>query len=150
MKASFHTDESMIVDYLDNNLSQEERAVFEEHLEQCSRCRANVGQQRAWLAKLEAAQMTDDPQAIADPSTLNRIRESLLSDMTAVNQNPISKVQFSRRLSWARVSGIAAAVVVLAVLVFRFWRHTGTKVIEQLSRKSMFWIINKMANRPIT
>lgn len=117
MKASFHTDESMIVDYLDNNLSQEERAGFEEHLEQCTRCRANVGQQRAWLAKLEAAQMTDDPQAIADPSTLNRIRESLLTDMTAVNQNPISKVQFSRRLSWTRVSGIAAAVVVLAVLV---------------------------------
>ncbi len=49
----------LVTDYLDDALSPEERARFEEHLDMCEGCREHLDQVRTTLAVLDVMPETD-------------------------------------------------------------------------------------------
>jgi anti-sigma-K factor RskA len=116
--------------YAVDALDDLERAQFEDHLAQCSECRAEVASLR------EAAALLTAPEAETPPASL---RQGVLSGIGQIRPLPPLRLDRPRstgvrRRALTQLVSAAAAVVLLAVgaMVWHPWQHGQTSVADQI------------------
>jgi hypothetical protein len=114
-----HPDE-LLAGYVDDSGPAEERAIVDEHLGSCARCREEVKLARSARAALGS--LPEIEWAGSDPASLDAIRSAAAVERPVVA--PL-RPREGRRVRWERVawsSGIAAALVLGVVFVALLFR----------------------------
>jgi anti-sigma factor RsiW len=114
-----HPDE-LLAGYVDDSAPAEERAIVDEHLGSCARCREEVELARS--ARMALSALPEIEWAGSDPARLEAIRSAAAVERTLA---PPLRLPEGRRARWERVawsSGIAAALVLGVVFVALLFR----------------------------
>jgi hypothetical protein len=109
----------LIIDYMEDNLSQNQRRDFESHLAGCSICAAEVSKLRKLFGLL-----TEDPVITPEPMFWQEIEERVRSE--AVEKKPI--IIPRRGFAWWKL--VPALVPALAVLGFFIFHRPEAKTVE--------------------
>ncbi len=96
--------ESLIIEYLDGELSQKQYKRFEEHIKNCSKCRALLKEYKILYDNFEDIDLPEPEQ-----------------DFTADVMTSLSKVDFKKKKVTRKVFLTIAAVFLLGVTAFGYW-----------------------------
>jgi len=105
--------DDLIVDYIEENLTLEQRKVVENHLTQCRKCRAAFDRYKETVQALNNLPRVECPDKVVD-----RIFHSI--DSISSKESVLTKIiqLVSRKISWKLSIAMGVAVIVLNVLIF--------------------------------
>jgi hypothetical protein len=92
----------LISPYIDNEITQDERNAFEQHLRQCSKCRHEYEGVRQTVELCHGLSLEDPPVH--------------LSQMVLEKINSDKKPKFKRKIPWKALTGLAAVLIVAVML----------------------------------
>ena len=132
MAKKCHMDVSLLVDYLDHNLKDEERMAVETHLKECRSCQEKIKMQEKWLSLIEESGLSENPDAVADEQTLLRIKQQIQEAMSSdLSESKNQKGEIRRRSYWLQAASFAAAILlviwILPALFTRWQEQKGSQ-----------------------
>jgi hypothetical protein len=121
-------DETLLVDYLDDNLGEQVRADIEKHIERCAACRGIIETQRQWFSLVRQSRLDDVQNRTIDAQTLARLQMRVKTEINQEQQAVQNEKKGWRKpVFWLQAAGFAAAVLVVVLtlpMLLNLWQGT--------------------------